>query len=267
MAGNHARHRMAQRKPAARPGFTLIELLVVLAITSVLMAMLATALVKVRGATRNFLCQNKLKTVAFEFQTYPDDTLRTERESPYDQGRSSDFTIEDFQERVYGIDEYWPNALRNLPEAAYQAPKQPLMCPAGPTELRRQAGLPCRDYAVGPPQNVSTAFNRRLYQVSVQQAGRWVLREVKLSPRVLERPWVPLVFDVDGRAAVARRALPYFSAPAAGDPGRYAGDRMWFPALRHGGELNAAFVGGHVLSSRRPERESGWDWKYQPSTM
>ncbi|MCK4343373.1 MAG: hypothetical protein KAY37_16790 [Phycisphaerae bacterium] len=58
---------------------------------------------------------------------------------------------------------------------------------------------------------------------------------------------------------------PYYAAPTAADEtGMYADNHFWFRALRHGGELNVGFVGGYVLSSPEPTRETIWDWAYQP---
>jgi hypothetical protein len=111
-------------------------------------------------------------------------------------------------------------------------------------------------------ENVSVAFNMRLRSASVQLGGRWVLKPVRLSSRILRYPSVPLAFDVDGNFAARRGRLPYYSAPPAGDPGQYGRGQFWFPSLRHGA-TNACFIGGHVLSSSRPDH-AGWNWKYQP---
>lgn len=255
------------RTPHAASGFTILELLVVVSIIAVLLGILSTALIKVRTAAKSFQCKNKLKTVAFEFQLYPDEVAGAnyDRDDSLRGFRNAAFGIEDFQERLYGLDEYWPEAHRNAPQAPIDPSKNALMCPAGPRTLTRYAGLPCSNYAVGPSENVSIGFNRRLLEASVQYHGRWVLVETRLHPRVLEHPYVPLAFDVDGAKASAARALPYYSAPAAGDPGQYARNRLWFPSLRHGGEMNVAFIGGHVESTTEPLTEPGWDWAYQPA--
>ena len=106
----------------------------------------------------------------------------------------------------------------------------------------------------------------RLHRASVRLGGRWILYPVSLGSRILERPFVPLVFDVDGRIAADRRLAPYYSAPAVEtEPeGMYASGRFWFPAARHSGEVNVGFVGGHVLSAERPETRNTWEWAYQP---
>ncbi len=138
----------------ARRGFTLLELLVVVAIIAMLVAILVSTVVKVRGSTRGFVCKNNLKTVAFDFLQFADEYAHPYRGDSERFGRSS-FDLEDFQERVYGIAEFWK--VSGLTEAAYEPSKQPLMCPGGPNPLKKQAGVPCRDYAVTPAANVSVA--------------------------------------------------------------------------------------------------------------
>jgi prepilin-type processing-associated H-X9-DG protein len=80
---------------------------------------------------------------------------------------------------------------------------------------------------------------------------------------VLNHPYTPLLMDVDGTEAVARGLGSFYTAPPLrDDPSPYGDGRYWMPARRHGGRINVAFVGGHVLSSEDPERET-WDWEYQ----
>jgi prepilin-type processing-associated H-X9-DG protein len=74
---------------------------------------------------------------------------------------------------------------------------------------------------------------------------------------------VPLVIDVDGAEAERRDITPHFTAPSAGSSAAYAGDAYWFPALRHNGKAQAAFVDGSVESSADPANEPGWAWAYQ----
>ncbi len=242
-------------------GFTLTELLVVVGIMLVLMTVLSAALGRVRSAARSFRCKNNLKTVVFDFTLFADEGTNVNRgESEHLRGHG--FRIEDFQESVYGIDEFWDlGAVRRAP---LDPARQPLMCPAGPHELYRSAGLPCSDYAVGPAEDVSVGFNMRLHRASVQIGGRWLLYPVTLKSRILEHPFVPLVFDVDGAQATRQRVPPYYAAPRLDDAGLYGSGRFWFPAARHGGEVNIGFVGGHVLSASDPLRNGTWDWRYQP---
>jgi hypothetical protein len=244
----------------ARAGHSLLELLVVVAIIGMMITLLGGAVGKVREAARSFECKNKLKTVGFEFFQFADDFS-----SSYRRNRATDggegFHIDDFQEKLYGIDEFWD--AKNRTPQVYDQGSQPLMCPAGPRQLERRADLPCDAYPVTPVENVTIGFNMRLRSASVRIANRPVLKGVRLSSRIMRHPSVPLAFDVDGGLASEREVLPYYSAPPAGDTGLYGGGLFWFPSLRHG-SVNAAFVGGHVLSAARAERAAGWDWKYQP---
>ncbi|HOW19625.1 MAG TPA: type II secretion system protein, partial [Phycisphaerae bacterium] len=92
------------RTPTAA-GFTLLELLTVSAILVVLVGIMAAAVGKVRGTSRAFVCKNNLKTVAFEFFQFADDYAHPYR-GDSDDGRPG-FRIDDFQERLYRIAEFW----------------------------------------------------------------------------------------------------------------------------------------------------------------
>ncbi len=252
------RYRMAGRRPR---GFTLLELLVVVAIAMVLASLVGAALSKVRAASRGVMCANNLKTVTYEFFLFADDYARSSRgDSDLRGGRT--FRLEDFQEKLYRIDEFWDAG--SAMEAPLPASQQALMCPAGPRSLVKYRGLPCSQYAVGPAENVSTGFNMRLDQVSTVVSGWPILRRAWLTSRILEQPQVPLVFDVDGQAAHQSQVLPYYAAPPAGDNGPYGTGMFWFPAERHGGKLNVGFIGGHVLNTPEPGNRVPWNWKYQP---
>lgn len=271
--------RWARRPPAGglrlsagrSPGFTLVEILVVLAIIGILMAIMLTSLAKVRGAGKSFVCKNQLKNVAFDFILFADDYGHPSRGDSDQDGRPG-FKLEDFQESQYRIAEFWKvNAQGQASQGEaikIKASEQPLICPAGEQELEKIPNLPCRNKAVVPLANVSKGFNMRLDSASVSQPGGGPpqLTQVRLSKRITAYPMVPLAFDVDGVAALAIDAgsLPYYSAPRTNSWDNYASGSYWFPSLRHGGRCNAAFVGGHVLSSLQPEREPGWVWKYQP---
>jgi len=250
-----------RRRASAAGGFTLIELLVVTVILVILLGMMVTTLRKVRGAAKAFVCKNNLKTVAVDFAQFADGYAHPYR-GDSDDGRSG-FRIEDFQERMYRIAEFWDR--HDVTQDDYSPARQPLMCPAGARTLQRRAGLPCQSYAVTPAENVSIGFNMRLNRASVVIRDRPVLKEVRLGEGILRSGSVPLAFDIDGRAAVRRSVLPYYSAPPAGDIGKYGDGLYWFPATTHDGRMNACFVGGHVLSSLSPEREPGWNWRYQPT--
>jgi len=260
------------RLPAGRsPAFTLIEMLVVVAIIGILMAIMGTSLARVRAAGKSFVCKNQLKNIAFNFIIFADDYGHPWRGDSDQDGRAG-FYIEDFQESQYVIKEFWKvNAQGQSSQGEavkIKASEQPLICPAGEQELEKVPNLPLRSMAVVPLANVSKGFNMRLDQASVPQPGGGgpQLAQVRLSKRITAYPMVPLVFDVDGVAALAIDAgsLPYYSAPRTNSWDNYASGSYWFPSLRHGGRCNAAFVGGHVLSSLQPVREPGWEWKYQP---
>ena len=241
-------------------GYSLIELLVTITIIAILASIVLVTLAKVRSTAKSFVCKNNLKTVAFEFIQFADDLSPTDRGDSEALGRNA-FHIEDFQEKLYRIDEFWgPDPAGQRP---YKPSAQPLMCPGGPKQLLRSAGLPCSNGAVGPARNVTIGFNMRLDRASVRMGGRWILRKVRLTHRVLEHPSVPLAFEVDGEQADRNRRIPYYAAPPAGDPGLYGDGTFWFPKTRHGRRVNAAFVGGHVLSAPRPENQADWDWRYQ----
>lgn len=242
-------------------GFTLLELLVTVSIIVVLLGILGTSLGQVRNATRSFVCKNNMRTLSFEFRMFADELTYANRGDSATRSANR-FRLEDFQESIYGVDEFWD--LGSEFRKPYKASKQPLICPAGPQELVKHANLPCRQGAVTPFRNVSIGFNMRLDRASVTIRSRSILQPVRLSSRILEYSSVPLLFDVDGEKSSASGLVPYYSAPAAGGTGKYAGNRLWFPSNRHNGETNVGFIGGHVLSSKTPEREAGWNWKYQP---
>jgi prepilin-type N-terminal cleavage/methylation domain-containing protein/prepilin-type processing-associated H-X9-DG protein len=254
------------------PAFTLIEMLVVVAIIGILMAIMVTSLARVRAAGKSFVCKNQLKNVAFDFILFADDYAHPSRGDSDQDGRSG-FYLEDFQESQYKIAEFWKVKAQGQSSQGealkIKASEQPLICPAGEQELEKKPNLACRSGAVVPLANVSKGFNMRLDQASVSQPGGGgpQLTRVRLSKRITAYMMVPLVFDVDGVAALAINAgnVPYYSAPPRVNlPDNYASGGYWFPSLRHGGRCNAAFVGGHVLSSLRPELEPGWNWNYQP---
>jgi len=257
--GRRRRRIGAPRSAARVAAFTLIELLVVVGILTVLIAIITASLVQVRVAAKSFVCKNQLKTVAFEFIQFADDYAHLWRgDSDRDDRRG--FDIKDFQERLYGVAEFSKSKVDSANDAVtacYKASEHPLICPCGPQELeyyvtKRKA----LEEAVIPAANVSIGVNLRLYRT-----GQNLDEQLYLTRRILEHTRVPVAFDVDGAKADALGVLPFFSAPPVG-----AGDNwsFWFPPRRHGGHVNAAFVGGHVLSSSQPEKQGGWDWKYQP---
>lgn len=250
----------------ARLGFTLIEILVVVVIIALLLSILLSSLSRVQISARSFVCKNKLKTVAFDFIQFADDYSHPWR-GDSDQDDNPGFRINDFQEKLYVIAEFWKRGAvpqNSVGITLYKPSDQTMICPAGPQELYRRPLLPCNQGAVGPVENVSMAINARLAWAFRDLNGRQVRWDIDLSKRILNYPSVPLAFDVNGTEAKKRSVWPYYAAPPAGESGPMGSGLYWFPAMRHGGSLNAAFVGGHVLSSSRPEMEAGWKWKFSP---
>ena len=249
----------AARSAGTVAAFTLIELLVVVAILTVLIAIITASLVQVRMAAKSFVCKNQLKTVAFEFIQFADDYAKPWR-GDSDRDNMTGFDIKDFQERLYGVAEFSKSKVENASDALtarYKASDHPLICPSGPQELeyylsKRKA----LEEAVVPAMNISIGVNLRLYRT-----GQNLDEQLYLTRRILEHTRVPLAFDVDGAKAEALGVLPFFSAPPAGASGDWS---FWFPPRRHGGYVNAAFIGGHVLSSSQPDKQGGWDWRYRP---
>lgn len=253
--------------------FTLIELLVVVTIIAVLVSVLSASLISVRKAGRDFICKNKLKTVGFEFYQFADDYAKTYRGDSERLGRAG-FYIEDFQEKLYGLDEFWKYSA--TPGNQFDPERQPLICAAAPNQqLSRIKDKPCRDGGVTPWKNVSVGLNMRLDRASTKVAGREILLQVRLNRRILDQGMVPLAFDVDGEAATREvsgsgftKKVPHYSAPqVASEPPTswYTKENYWYPSTRHSKRLNAVFIGGHVASSSHPVTEAGWKWKYQPA--
>lgn len=238
-------------------GFTVIEIVVVIGIIAVLVSLMLPALQKCRSAARNLKCASQLQNIAFEFRLFADDFAAQTRGGSDALGPRF-FYVEDFQEKMYGLAEFWdsPGTLR----ADVDPTKSPMLCPEGKPALKKRALAPCSSGAVFPKQNVSLAFNRRLYRPGP------FMKPVMLTGKILDHPDVPLAMDVDGESAFANRKDPYYVAPPTDQEDGYQQGAYWFPGMRHGQRLNAAFVGGQVESSRHPASEPTWKWSYQPDT-
>jgi prepilin-type N-terminal cleavage/methylation domain-containing protein len=263
-----ARNTFSNRR--TRSALTLLELLVVVAIMSILLGILVTTLGKVRESARSVLCKNKLQGVAQSFQLFADDYGHPDRGRESAKLGANQFRLEDFQDSLYETEEFFklpPGQFGTIP---LDARKQPLICPDGPKGLARDSSFQPAEDTITPLSSVSIGFNMRLHRASVKVAiGPTqidVLRDVTLTARVLEHPWTPLAFDVDGAIAQARPQplVPFYSAPSVEPDGMYANDAFWFPAKRHSGMVHAAFIGGHVWSAREPRMAPDWNWSYQP---
>ena len=246
-----------------RDGFTLIELIVVLGIISLLLALLLPALSSGRHAAMDLECRTKLRAVTTEFIAFADESgagLRGDSER-----YGNRFKIEDFQESVYKIDEYWDGL--TVDRMTIDHGEQLMMCPAGPSYLERRSQMPCSAGAIGPQKNVSIAFNKRLETRTRYDLPFPAPANAYLTPKILQHPDVPLLLDVAGEKAVADNRLPYYTAPQVLNDkivDIYESGKHWFPSLRHRGRLNIGFIGGHVLSSSHPTTEPWWKWNYQP---
>lgn len=229
-------------------------------IVSVLLATLMPVLRSVRGRMHSLKCISNLRTVSLQFQLFAEGLTAAGRGDSERLGRG--FFINDFQDSLYRIDEFWD--VEGTSVSALDRDSEPTVCPATAGAIQKRRGFPCGRQSVGPVENVSLAVNKRLHQPVVMVAGRPRLAPewtVRVRPHVLNRPYVPLAMDVNAAAAVARGLDPFYIAPprlTGDDP--YSG--FWNPGSRHARKTNVAFVGGHVLTSDRPEREP-WDWDYQ----
>ncbi len=244
-------------------GFTLLEALVVVAIVAVLLSLVLPMSRGAMASARGFTCQMGLRATAFDFTVFADDVLHGPRGSD---STSQTFTLASFQDSVYGLNEFWawPNDPHVLPDARGA---NPMRCPEvrGPITVR--ASMPCDSGGVSPWQNVSFAFNIRLHVREVVSPAP-AATPVRLSAAALAAggATVPLVWDVDAPAAVASDVAPFYSGPSLDSPAVFAGDQYWWPGLHHRGVMNVGFVGGHVLSTRRPLSESGWLWAFVPGS-
>jgi prepilin-type N-terminal cleavage/methylation domain-containing protein/prepilin-type processing-associated H-X9-DG protein len=261
--GSSRQKSRARRGVAIRGGFTLVELLVVIAILALLLGILLPALNSARESARSLVCSSNLRTVTTQFTLFAEDNAPGGRGDSDALGRRR-FQINDFQESLYGLDEFWD--LGSQDSGAVSGPASVMLCPSQGTRLTKRKGFPCSGAAVAPIDDVSLAMNMRLFRATVEFKGKTVLAPAAatfVGDDILHHPYVPLVIDVDGREASRRGLEPFYTAPAIGredDP--FEDDRYWMPASRHQRRSNVGFVGGHVLSSANPAAER-WDWTYQ----
>lgn len=255
--GHTVRRACAQRLS----GFTLIETLVVAGIATVLMAILLPALGSARSSAKSLVCSSNMRSAAIQFAEFAAGESRDGRGDSEQLGKYR-FYINDAQEQLYGLDEFW-----NLPgdTAEIQTGQELMLCPAGKGNLTKQRGMPCSAGALLPAENVSIAFNMRLYRAPVTFRGRNVLAPAAATSvhrGIVNRPYVPVLLDIDGDEAARRSLDPFYTAPPVDADDAYAVGRYWMPSSRHGNQTNVAFMGGHVLRSAAPADEH-WDWSYQ----
>jgi prepilin-type processing-associated H-X9-DG protein/prepilin-type N-terminal cleavage/methylation domain-containing protein len=246
-----------------RSAFTIIELVVVIAIIATLMSILLPALHSARESAKKLVCSVNMRTISREFDFF------VRGESAEGQGDSEQlgpnyFRMNDFQEQLYGIDEFWDQGDTTF--ATLRSSSEVMMCPSGTTKLERRKGFPCGRESITPVAEVTLAMNMRLYRTTLNFRGKSVLspvRVTRVSSRILDRPFVPIVMEVDGEGAGRAGIDPFYLAPPNGEHNTpYSSGHFWTPSTRHGGKINVALTDGHVESSGHPETER-WDWKYQ----
>lgn len=254
---------------AGHRAFTLTELLIVFAIIALLMGVLIPALSATLASARSFKCQMGLRSVAFDFTVFADDQLHGDRGTDTRDLPRGRFRIDTFQNAQYGLQEFWSYgnvASVRLPDAQG---RDPMRCAAVKGDIVLRRNIPCSQGGVSPPQNVSFGFNMRLH-VSERQALAGSAPGVQLTSAILagtqEAPpsMIPLTWDVDGALAQSRGLPPVYSAPARSSTLLFVGDQYWFPASRHAGAMNVAFVDGRVEATKSPLARNHWAWDFEP---
>ncbi len=249
------------RNQSQQAGFTIIEILVVVSIISLLLSILLPTFSKARSSMKELKCASNMRSTVVNFILFADGLSETGQGDSEKLGPKY-FRMGDFQESVYGIDEFWD--VGALP-AASLGTNHVLACPSNPGVLTKRKGFPCGKKSLQPVSEVSVAFNMRLHRAPMEVRGKQLLAPVALTrvpSNVIERPYVPVLFDVDSKRAVGKGVEPFYAAPPLVDEAdAYQSGRYWSPSTRHNGKTNVAFIGGHVLSSSAPKKER-WNWRY-----
>jgi len=243
-------------------------MLVVVLIAAVLLTLLAPALSSTLGAARGFRCQMSLRQISFDFSLFADDQMYSDRGD--DERRTDDrFRLMTFQESQYGLDEYWAYGDSQTAALSEDVPDPPMRCTEVHGDLMLARDLSAESWgAIAPSERVSYGFNIRLHRPEINYGDFQAptLEPARLDSKVLMESMTPLVWDVDGAEAFRQKGvLPQFTGPSLGSRGLYANEMVWFPGMRHNGNVNVAFIGGQVVSTSNPLGERGWRWDFQPS--
>lgn len=246
-------------------GFTLVEVLAVISIVALMLAIILPAVSHVQARSRGFRCQMSIRSIAFDFGIFADETLHGDRGNDAEELGSRLFRLETFQESQYGIDEFWRWGEASTHAFPDSTKADPMRCSSVRGDVVVWKNAPCSQGGVGPPSSISYTFNARLHVGEVVKPnGMYGIKAAHLDSTILTQGMVPLAWDVDGAAANAKGFSPVFSAPAMGSKVVFSNDKFWFPAMRHAGSLNIAFVDGHVASSSDPlDPSHGWRWEFQ----
>jgi len=236
---------------------------VVVAVMAILFGVLLPSVGRGAAAARAMRCQTSLRSIAFDFTVFADSSLHPRRGD--DEARASGrFSLDTFIESQYGVDEFWeygaaPVATRRIVKGS----DDPMRCLEVRGTLLMNRNRACTNGAVTPPQHVSYGFNLRLSRPETPDNPASM--PVLLNDAILRVGRVPLVWDVDGVGAAARRPSgnPTLTAPPQASDAAFAGNAFWWPGLRHAGAMNVGFVDGSVAPTRNPLSESGWRWDYR----
>ncbi|MCC6323047.1 MAG: prepilin-type N-terminal cleavage/methylation domain-containing protein [Phycisphaerales bacterium] len=263
-----------QRRAIRRAGvrassaFTLIELLLVVTIIAVLVSLLLPAIGGTIASARAFRCKSSQRTIAFDFQVFADDALHGSRGQDEVDLRPGYFRLVTFQDSQYQVNSFWGYGNASTAELPDANGRDPMRCPDVKGILKLRRGAPCTQGGVGPAENVSFGFNVRMH-MSERYAAVGRNPHVGLTSKILEGnskadpASIPLLMDVDGAAAVANGVSPLFAGPSVPGSTLLDNDRYWFPGLRHNGDMNIAFIDGHVESTHRPLQQRNWAWDFE----